>query len=134
MTTSAIHTSFAGHNESAFDRACQLIETELGGRRIAPAPGHWLDELVRTRRHKTAFITAVRKCLVAGVVEACRVVEAAYPYLDVHGRCTDAAVEAAWKIIEPDAHSWPEDEQAEKRYFTGECLAYAIVEADTAVA
>jgi hypothetical protein len=134
VTTSTIHTAPSNGGDSAFDRACRLIETELGGRRIAPAPMHWLDQLVRTRRHKTAFITAVRKCLVSGVVEACRVVEAVYPHLDTHGRCTDAAIDAAWRLIEPEAHRWSEDRQDERRSFTGDYLADAIAEADAAAA
>ncbi len=135
MTTTTIHTGPNSCNESAFDRACRLIETELGGSRIAPAPTHWLDQLIRTRRHKTAFITAVRKhCRVSSVVEACRVVEAVYPYLDTDGGCTDAAVEAAWRILEPEAYRWSEDRQDERHSCTGDVLADALAEADAAVA
>ena len=134
MTTSTIHTAPSRGGDSAFDRACRLIETELGGRRIAPAPMRWLDQLVRTRRHKTAFITAVRKCLLPGVVEACRVVEAVYPHLDNDGGCTDAAVEAAWRLIEPEAHRWSEDQQDQRRSYTGDNLADALAKADAAVA
>ncbi|WP_328617259.1 hypothetical protein OHS18_13540 [Amycolatopsis sp. NBC_00355] len=135
MTTSTVHTAPSTGGDSAFDRACRLIQTELGGRRIAPEPEHWLDQLVRNRHHKTAFITAVRRhCLVSGVVEACRVVEAVYPYLDTDGGCTDAAVDAAWRILEPEAHRWSEDQQDTRRSSTGECLADALTEADAAVA
>jgi hypothetical protein len=135
VTTSTVHTASSDDAESVFERACRLIETELGGRRLAPEPRNWLDELVRARRHKTAFITAVwNNCFPSGVVEACRVVEAVYPYLDADGLCTDAAITASWSILEPDASTWPEQLQDERRYFTGTCLNRALAEANTAVA
>ncbi|MEV6644322.1 hypothetical protein [Amycolatopsis sp. NPDC051371] len=135
MTTSTVHIEPGGLGESAYDRACQLIETELGGRRITPEPENWTEQQDRTRRHKTALITAVsKKCLVDGVVDACRLVEAVYPCLDADGLCTDTAVTAAWNIIAPEAHTWPKQRQAESRRFTGECLARAITEANTGVA
>ncbi|WP_233223453.1 hypothetical protein, partial [Amycolatopsis sp. CA-128772] len=86
------------------------------------------------RRHKTAFITAVwNTCFPSGVVEACRVVEAVYPYLDAAGLCTDAAVTAAWNILEPDTGTWSAQLQQQRRTFTGKCLNRAIAEANTAV-
>ncbi|WP_410626226.1 hypothetical protein [Amycolatopsis sp. cmx-8-4] len=135
MTTPTIHTGPTDDTESVFDRACRLIETELGGRRLAPEPRTWLDELARTRRHKTALITAVwNNCFPSGVVEACRVVEAIYPYLGPDGRCTDAALTAAWNILEPDASTWPDQLQDQRRRFTSKCLNRALAEANTAVA
>jgi hypothetical protein len=135
VTTSTVHTTRYDYTESAYSQACQLIETELGGRRITPEPWNWAEQQSRARRHKTAFIASVwKKCLVDGVVEACRVVEAVYPSLGVDGRCTDAAVGAAWPIISPEAHTWSEERQADNRRFTGECLLRAITEANAAVA
>ncbi|MGV9367092.1 hypothetical protein [Amycolatopsis sp. NPDC003731] len=134
MTTSTVHTTPHEYNESAYARACRLIETELGGRRITPQPITWAEQHTRARRHKTALITAVwKKCLVSGVVDACRVVEAVYPVLDVDGRCTDAAVTAAANIIEPDAHTWTTQRHAENLEFTRACLNRALAEANTAV-
>lgn len=134
VTTSTVHTAPSDDTDSAFERACRLIETELGGRRLVPESRTWLDDLARTRRHKTAFITAVwNTCFPSGVVEACRVVEAVYPYLDPDGLCTDAALTAAWNVLEPDAHTWPEQLQDERRRFTGTCLSRALAEANTAV-
>ncbi|GLY43005.1 hypothetical protein Amsp01_090280 [Amycolatopsis sp. NBRC 101858] len=134
MTASTVHTGPSNDTNSNFERACRLIETELGGRRLPPEPRTWLDDLARTRRHKTALITAVwNNCFPSGVVEACRVVEAIYPYLDADGRCTDAAVTAAWNILEPDAHTWPEHLQDQRRYFTGKCLNRALAEANSTV-
>jgi hypothetical protein len=135
VTAPTVHTAPSGDAESVFERACRLIETELGGRRLAPEPRNWLDDLVGARRHKTAFITAVwNTCFPSGVVEACRVVEAVYPCLDADGFCTDAAVAAAWNVLEPDAGTWPEQQRDERRYFTGKCLTRALAEANTAVA
>ncbi len=134
MTTSTVHTAPNNGGDSAFNRACRLIETELGGRRIAPEPEHWLDQMIRNRRHKTAFITAVwNNCFASGVLQAYRVVEAVYPYLDAHGRCTDAAVDAAWNILGPDADMWPTQPQEERRLI-GKCLQRALAEANAAVA
>ncbi|MFF1612257.1 hypothetical protein ACFVYA_31125 [Amycolatopsis sp. NPDC058278] len=135
MTAPTVHTGPSDYAESAHAWACRLIETDLGGRRITTEPRHWLDALARRRRHKAAFITAVlNRSLVSGLVEACRVVEAVYPYLDADGLCTEAAVTAAWHIIAPDADTWPEQLQDERRCFTGECLTHAITEANTAEA
>ncbi|MEV6871705.1 hypothetical protein [Amycolatopsis sp. NPDC051128] len=134
MTATTAQSAPSDCTESAYARACRLIETELGGRRLAPEPRTWLDDLARTRRHKTAFITAVwNTCFPSGVVEACRVVEAVYPYLDPEGLCTDAALTAAWNILEPDAGTWPEDLQDERRRFTDKCVTRALAEANTAV-
>ncbi len=66
-------------------------------------------------------------------MEACRVVEAVYPYLDAAGLCTDAAVTAAWNILEPDTGTWSAQLQQQRRTFTGKCLNRAIAEANTAV-
>ncbi|MET8997195.1 hypothetical protein [Amycolatopsis sp. NPDC004169] len=135
MTATTVHSAPHDDTESAYARACRLIETELGGRRLPPEPRTSLDDLARTRRHKTAFITAVwNTCFPAGVVEACRVVEAVYPYLDPDGLCTDAALTAAWNILEPEAHTWPEQLQDQRRRFTDKCLTRALAEANTAVA
>jgi hypothetical protein len=135
VTTSAIHTAPSEDPDSVFERACRLIETELGGRQLPPEPRTWLDDLVRTRRHKAAFITAVwNTCFPSGLVEACRVVEAIYPYLDHDGLSTDAALTAAWNVLEPDAYTWPEMVQNERRRFTDNCLNRALAEANTAVA
>ncbi|WP_410573347.1 hypothetical protein [Amycolatopsis sp. cmx-4-61] len=135
MTATTAQSAPYDYTESAYARACRLIETELGGRRLAPEPRTWLDDLARTRRHKTAFITAVwNTCFPSGVVEACRVVEAVYPYLDADGLCTDAALTAAWNILEPDAGTWPEQLQDERRRFTDKCVTRAVAEANSAVA
>ncbi|WP_103337705.1 hypothetical protein [Amycolatopsis sp. CA-126428] len=135
MTATTAQSAPHDDAESAYARACRLIETELGGHRLAPEPQTWLDDLARTRRHKTAFISAVRNtCFPSGVVEACRVVEAVYPYLDRDGLCTDAALTAAWNILEPDAGTWPEQLQDERRRFTDKCVTRALAEANTAVA
>lgn len=134
MTATTAHSALSDDTESAYARACRLIETELGGHRLVPEPRTWLEGLARTRRHKTAFITAVRDtCFPSGVVEACRVVEAVYPYLGPDGRCTDAALTAAWNVLEPDAHTWPEQLQDERRRFTDNCVTRALAEANTAV-
>ena len=135
MTTPTVHTTPSDDPDAVFAQACRLIETELGGRRLPPEPRTWLDDLARARRHKAAFITAVwNTCFPSGVVEACRIVEAVYPYLDPAGLCTDAALTAAWKVIEPDAHTWPEHLQDQRRRFTDKCLSRALAEANTAVA
>ncbi|MEV4049552.1 hypothetical protein AB0J55_00030 [Amycolatopsis sp. NPDC049688] len=135
MTSTTAQSTPSDYTEAAYARACRLIETELGGRRLAPEPRTWLEDLARARRHKTAFITAVcNTCFPSGVVEACRVVEAVYPYLDPDGLCTDAALTAAWNILEPDAGTWPEDLQDERRCFTDKCVTRALAEANTAVA
>jgi hypothetical protein len=135
VTTSTLHTDVDDHGETPYDQACRLIEAELGGRRLTSQPQHWLDELVRTRRHKTALVTAVREnCPVSGLVEACRVVEAVYPYLTFDGLCTEAAVTAAWRIIAPDASTWTEQQQDERHCFTAGCLNLALTEANAKVA
>ncbi|MET8848609.1 hypothetical protein [Amycolatopsis sp. NPDC004625] len=80
MTATTTQSAPSDHSESAYARACRLIETELGGRRLPPEPRTWLEDLARTRRHKTALITAVwNTCFPSNLVEACRVVEAVYP-------------------------------------------------------
>ncbi|WIV52867.1 hypothetical protein [Amycolatopsis nalaikhensis] len=135
MTTPTVHTTPSDDPDAVFAQACRLIETELGGRRLPTEARTWLSDLARTRRHKTAFITAVwNTCFPSGVVEACRVVEAVYPHLDAAGLCTDAALTAAWNILEPDAHTWPEQLRHEARRITGKCLNRALAEANTAVA
>ncbi|WP_103355932.1 hypothetical protein [Amycolatopsis sp. CA-128772] len=135
MTAITAQSAPYDYTKPAYARACRLIGTELGGRRLAPEPRTWLDGLARTRRHKTAFITAVwNTCFPSGVAEARRVVEAVYPHLDPDGRCTDAALTAAWNILEPDAHTWPEKVQNERRRFTDKCVTRALAEANTAVA
>jgi hypothetical protein len=135
VTTSTIHTAPSDDPDSVFERACRLIETELGGHRLPSEPRTWLDDLARTRQHKTAFITAFwNTCFPSGLVEACRVVEAVYPYLGRDGLCTDAALTSAWNVLEPDAHTWPEKVQNERRRFTDDCLNRALAEANTAVA
>ncbi|WP_410598007.1 hypothetical protein [Amycolatopsis sp. lyj-23] len=121
--------------ESAYARACRLIETELGGRRLAPEPRTGLDDLTRTRRHKIALFRAIEfHCCLSSRSEAHRVVKAMYPYLDPHGLSTDAAFTAAWNILEPNAHNWPEKVQNERRRFTDKCVTRALAEANTAVA
>jgi hypothetical protein len=135
VTASIVHTGPSTDTNSNFERACRLIETELGGRRLPPEPRTWLDDFARTRQHKSAFITAVwNTCFPSSVVRACRVVEAAYPYLDPDGLCTDAALTAAWNILEPNAHTWPVQLQNKRRRFTDDCLNRALTEANTAVA
>ncbi|MFJ7212688.1 hypothetical protein [Amycolatopsis sp. NPDC098790] len=37
MTASTVH-DVTDHSDSAYEQACQLIETELGGRRITTEP------------------------------------------------------------------------------------------------
>ncbi|WP_410598030.1 hypothetical protein [Amycolatopsis sp. lyj-23] len=135
MTATTAQSAPSDDTESTYARACRLIETELGGRRLAPEPRTWLDDLAHTRRHKTAFITAVwNTCFPSSVAEACWVVEAVYPHLNPDGRCTDAALTAAWNILEPNAGTWPEQLQNERRRFTNNCVTRALAEANTAVA
>ncbi|WP_410598012.1 hypothetical protein [Amycolatopsis sp. lyj-23] len=135
MATVTVHTTPHEDDESAYARACRLIGTELGGQRLTTDPPQWLDDLVRARRYKAALIAAIcRICLVSGPVEACRVAEAIYPYLNPDGFRTEAALAAAWRIIAPDAGTWSEQQQDERRDFTDDCLTRAITEANTAVA
>ncbi|MFJ9782535.1 hypothetical protein ACIRSS_23340 [Amycolatopsis sp. NPDC101161] len=135
MTATTAQSTPPDSTEAAYARACRLIETELGGRRLAPEPRTGLDDLTRTRRHKIALFNAIEfHCCLSSRLEAHRVVKAMYPYLDPHGFSTDAALTAAWNILEPDAHTWPKKVQNERRRLTDDRVTRALVEANTAVA
>ncbi|WP_372667956.1 hypothetical protein [Amycolatopsis kentuckyensis] len=48
MTASTVHDS-TDHSESAYEQACRLIETELGGRRLTTDPAQPHDRTAGAR-------------------------------------------------------------------------------------
>lgn len=96
MSASILHTPADSDDDTTFNHACHLLDTELNARPIRLGPAHLSEHVYSIRQHKAELIRAVNQSIhVHYLTEAFRIVDAVYPHLTSNGRCTDAAITAA---------------------------------------